>query len=451
MLKRLIAVLFAVFIAAGLAGIFARQSSGQQQRKEDHAAVVQLGERLFRDDRFSTPQGDLPANCAHCHLLDEDPQGWRAYTDFFNRSWVSYRSQDPRRLGLRNAPTILDAAQTPRLHYDGEFGSLEDLVKGTFSGRPMGWLPGEETQALDRVRAVVLNDKGEGAASNYPQQFKAAFDVEPEKLNREQIIDLIAKAVADFVRTLNSRQDAPYDRFITANGLERKSAAGESGVAFTSKLLAQISSLEAKEAIKLTKEFDGMALAGLKIFMRTDGAQSVGNCVACHTPPLFTDFSFHNIGISQREYDGVHGEGKFADMQIPTAAIAHRPSAQLREIPAIGKPNLVDLGFWNFVDLKTSTLRRAGENDDHLLQRMTAAFKTPTLRNLKYSQPYFHDGSVATLDVVMSEMIRLSKMARAGRVREGDEGLGRILITEAEIAPLVAFLNTLNEELKKGH
>ncbi|MDQ3012671.1 MAG: hypothetical protein M3X11_18420, partial [Acidobacteriota bacterium] len=179
-------------------------------------------------------------------------------------------------------------------------------------------------------------------------------------------------------------------------------------------------------------------------------AQSVGNCVSCHTPPLFTDFSFHNIGISQREYDGVHGEGKFADMQIPNAATARRPSAQLREIPAIGKPNLVDLGFWNFVDLKTSALRHADENDDHLLQRMTATFKTPTLRNLKYSHPYFHDGSVATLDVVMSEMIRLSKLARDGRVRNGDEELARIRITEAEIAPLIAFMNSLNEEMKKG-
>jgi cytochrome c peroxidase len=451
MLKHSILLLFAIFIAAGLAGVFAHPSLGHQQRKEDHAAVIRLGHRLFRDDRFSTPNGDLPANCAHCHLLDEDPQGLRAYTDFFNRSWVSYRSQDPRRLELRNSPTILDAAQTPRLHYDGEFGSLEELVKGTFCGRPMGWLPGEQTQAMDRVRDIVVNDKGEAGTSAYAQQFKSAFDVELGTLGREQIMDLIAKSVADFVRTLNTRQDSPYDRFVAANSLERKPAAGESSADFATKLIAQITKLEAKGTLKLNKDFDATPLAGLKIFARANGASAVGNCIGCHTPPLFTDFSFHNIGISQREYDGVHGEGKFADLQIPTAATARRPSAQLREIPAIGKPNLVDLGFWNFVDLTTTTLRRPKETDDQLLRRMIATFKTPTLRNLKYSHPYFHDGSVATLGQVMSEMIRLSKMARAGHMREGDEELGRILITEAEIAPLVAFLNTLNEELKKGH
>ena len=78
MLKRSILFLFALFIAAGLAGAFARPTRGQQQRTENHVAVVELGKRLFRDDRFSTPSGDLPANCAHCHLLDEDPQGLRA-------------------------------------------------------------------------------------------------------------------------------------------------------------------------------------------------------------------------------------------------------------------------------------------------------------------------------------------------------------------------------------
>jgi cytochrome c peroxidase len=450
MLKRSILLLFAIAIGAGLAGAFVRPTLGQQERKEDHAAVVMLGERLFRDDRFSTPNGDLPANCAHCHLLDEDPQGWRAYTDFFNRSWVSYRSQDPRRLELRNSPTILDAAQAPRLHYDGEFGSLEELVKGTFCGRPMGWLPGEEAQAMDRVRSVVLNDKGEGATSAYPQQFKNAFGVETKTLGRDQVMDLIAKAVADYVRTLKTRQDAPYDRFVAANGLERKPAAGENNLAFASKLIAQVNTLEAKGTLKLTKEFDATALAGLKIFMRTEGGSEVGNCVSCHTPPLFTDFSFHNIGISQREYDGIHGEGKFAAMLIPNAASIRRPAALFREIPSKSRPELVDLGFWNFVDLKT-TPRRAKETDDQLLRRMIAAFKTPTLRNLKYSHPYFHDGSVTTLEEVMTEMIRLGKMARAGRVREGDEGLARIILTEAEIAPLVAFMNSLNEEMKRGY
>jgi hypothetical protein len=96
-------------------------------------ASVRLGERLFRDARFSTPKGDLPASCSTCHLLDEDPQGVRGYADFFNRSWVSSRMKDRRRLEIRNSPTILDVADMPRLHFDGEFASLlDDVIKELF-------------------------------------------------------------------------------------------------------------------------------------------------------------------------------------------------------------------------------------------------------------------------------------------------------------------------------
>ncbi|MCG3162667.1 MAG: hypothetical protein JMDDDDMK_03962 [Acidobacteria bacterium] len=138
-------------------------------------------------------------------------------------------------------------------------------------------------------------------------------------------------------------------------------------------------------------------------------------------------------------------------MAIPDAASARRPSTQYRENPSKGKPGEADLGFWNFVDLKTSVSRRAGESDDAFLRRMIAAFKTPTLRNLAYTQPYFHDGSITTLEETLAEIIRLSEMARAGRVRESDEELAKIRIGAADVAPLVAFLNSLNEDLKRGY
>ncbi len=441
MLRKLVLLAFATFAALAFRAGWAGPALGQSVGKQDHTAIVRLGERLFRDERFSTPNGDLPASCSHCHMLGEDPQGPRAYADFFNRSWVSSRSQDQRRFELRNSPTIFDAGEMPRLHYDGEFASLEELVKGTFAGRPMGWLPGEEAQAYERARAVVLNDKGEVA---YRDQFKKAFGVELENLGRDETMNLIAGAVAQYCRTLNTRKDSAYDRFIALNKLGDKPAPGESGKDYAKRLLAGINSLERTGALKLTKDFERAALDGLRVFF---GAES-GNCATCHTPPLFTDHSFHNIGISQREYDRFHGEGKFAALQIPGAADAKRPSPQFRETPLKEKPGSADLGFWNFVDLKTSPLRREGESDDRFLQRMIAAFKTPTLRNLRYTHPYFHDGSLHTLEEVIGEMIRLSDMARAGSLREADDELARVRIAASDVEPLAAFLNSLNEDLK---
>ena len=443
---------FFCLMVSGFTGDLTRPAIGKSQQKLERSAVVRLGERLFNDERFSTPNGDLPASCSNCHMFDQDPQGMRAYADFLNRSWVSSRAQDRRRLGLRNSPTIFDVSEAPRLHHDGEFGSLEELVKGTISGRSMGWLPGEEAQAFERARAVVLNDSG---AEVYRNQFKAAFGVDVEKLNRDETVGLIARAVAGFVRTLNTRKDSPYDKFIEANRLEGKPARGEGGKAedgkaFARRLLAGINALESDGAIRLTKDFDAAALRGLKLFFDA----GAGNCATCHTPPLFTDFSFHNKGVSQLDYDRVHGadgEGKFAALPVPDAASARRPSAQFRENPSKEKPGEADLGFWNFVDLKTSPLRRAGESDDVFLRRMIATFKTPTLRNLSYTQPYFHNGSIQTLEETLGEIIRLSDMARAGRVREGDEELAKIRIGAAEIAPLVAFLSSLNEDLKRNY
>src|SRR5262245_4647878 len=115
-------------MAALVIGAFSFVAFGQSTSRSESSAAVRLGLRLFNDARFSSPKGDLQNSCGSCHLYDEDPQGLRAQTDFFSRSWVPWRATDPRREELRNSPTILDAGLMPRLHFDGEFNSLEDLV-----------------------------------------------------------------------------------------------------------------------------------------------------------------------------------------------------------------------------------------------------------------------------------------------------------------------------------
>jgi cytochrome c peroxidase len=250
------------------------------------------------------------------------------------------------------------------------------------------------------------------------------------------------------MRTQKSSRTTAYDLFVKANGLSAGPEQGEDSKLFAGRLLGSIAALEKKRALKLPRGFNAAALTGMKVFFRTEGSASAGNCVACHAPPLFSDFSFHNMGISQSEYDRVNGVGSFESLPIPVAADARRPSPQFREIPSKQKRGFADLGHWNFVDLRTSQLRRTGENDDQFLQRMIAAFKTPTLRNLDFTQPYMHTGGFSTIEDALSELQRLSELARAGRVRSGDEELSRIRITDADIASLVAFLRTLNEDFK---
>jgi len=431
-------------LAAGWPGHGRRHAVSVAQGRSE------LGARLFAEDRFSSPNGDFRQSCAHCHMTNQDPEGARAYTDFLPRSWVPWRSTDPRRDGLRNAPTLLDSSEMPRLHFDGEFGSLKELVKGTLSGRSLGWLPGEEKQAFAQAYAVVAGAQRETAKSgqSYAELFKEAYSVDIISMTQDQVLDWVATALSDFVRGLKSERTTPYDEFIRLNGLDESPSAAETPTAYSSRILKKLSDLQAQKRLKLNARFNQAALAGLKVFLRCDQRPGAGNCVACHAPPLFSDFRFHNMGISQGEYDKAHGDGAFAQLMIPDAASAARPAAQFKETASAAKPAQADLGYWNFVRLDSPD-RRPDETADSFLRRMIATFKTPTLRNLAYSQPYMHNGMYPTLEDALSELMANSDLARAGRVRSADELLSKIRISKADIAALTAFLSTLNQDLGK--
>ncbi|HEY6333294.1 MAG TPA: cytochrome c peroxidase [Blastocatellia bacterium] len=454
----------AAFSMIALPAIFAStasMSSDTRGKPGSAAAKAELGRRLFAEARFSSPNGDFRNSCSHCHMTDQDPEGMRAYTDFLRRSWVPWRSADPRRDGLRNAPTLLDAARMPRLHLDGEFGSIHDLVRGTLSGRSMGWLPGEEQKAFAQVYAVVLGNTTTREPDStpvdpartdlsYAELFKEAYSVDIDAVPPAEVVDLVTRALTDFVAGLKSERNTPYDDFMRLNGLDSSPGADESTLRYSARLLKMLAALQSRGTLKLADGFGNEALAGFRIFLRSDGAPGAGNCAACHVPPFFTDFGFHNVGISQEEYDGVHGAGSFARLTIPDAPAAVRPSDQMRETASADKPGETDLGYWNFVKLD-SPERHSGESDSAFLRRMIATFKTPTLRNLAYSQPYMHNGMYPTLEDAVTEIMRAGEMARAGRLRSADEKLARVKIRETDIRTLTTFLSTLNQNLGKTH
>jgi cytochrome c peroxidase len=78
-----------------------------------------------------------------------------------------------------------------------------------------------------------------------------------------------------------------------------------------------------------------------------------GNCATCHAGPNFTDNGFHNLGIAKAE--GQADEGRF-------------------KVRALAS--------------------------------MKGAFKTPTLRDVELTAPYFHDGSAPTLMAVVEHYER---------------------------------------------
>jgi cytochrome c peroxidase len=84
--------------------------------------------------------------------------------------------------------------------------------------------------------------------------------------------------------------------------------------------------------------------------------------------------------------------------------------------------------------------------DSILLDEAIARFKTPGLRDLSHSAPYMHNGQFATLNDIIGFYIGVSDQARAGTLRNGAVHLQGIALKAGDIAPLVAFLKSLNED-----
>lgn len=124
---------------------------------------------------------------------------------------------------------------------------------------------------------------------------------------------------------------------------------------------------------------------GFKLFIDPEK----GNCAVCHSAPNFTDNGFHNIGLKS------WGE-KNPDM---------------------------------------------GRYTERPLGLMKGAFKTPTLRDITLSAPYFHDGSATTLEEVMDHY------NKGGIVKTNlSPNMKTLSLSKKEQADVVAFLKSLTTE-----
>ncbi len=191
----------------------------------------------------------------------------------------------------------------------------------------------------------------------------------------------LLRAIASYERT-QMAFDSPFDRFI----------AGDASA------------------------IDDAAKRGWELF------NTRGRCNKCHAPSedardvtYFMDDDFHNIGIG---------------------IIRHNVVALARQAE-----QLVDSGDQTAVD------RAAIQTDMSALgrflitkkERDIAAFKTPGLRNVLVTGPYFHDGSQATLWDVMDHYNKGDGLQNPYL----DEDIQPLALTEGDIDDVVAFLASL--------
>jgi hypothetical protein len=473
----------------------------------------------------ANPFAGQSMNCRVCHLVDESPDpgttGTRTYADFARRSPIPDRG-DGRTHTPRNSPPLVNTSlardENFFLHFDGEFPSAEDLVVGTFTGRNFGWLASERDLAIAHVAGIIRRDDGTsplalscyglsystilaGTSPAIPEtcRLPETLRLDVNAVDDEAVVRGTAAIVAAYMRALVYQQDdagryigSPFDRFLILNGLPRQPESNESAIDYVRRLRAALAALPAPKLLDnpsvLAFEhheqpfaFGADALAGLRIFLAEPTAAAptadeiaaggVGNCVACHAPPHFTDFGFHNNGVAQEDYDGIHGAGAFAALAIP--GLAERQAAPETYLPASGlyptgagpflavpsaaNPGHTDLGVWNVLGndaipgaqatLQATLGRATGVTDmAQLLPLAIARFKTAGLRDLGQSPPYFHTGGAADLDAAVQHYVTTSAGARAGSVRNGDPELARIAITAGDVTALTAFLRALDED-----
>ena len=483
------------------------------------------------------PFAGMSMNCRSCHFVDEfvDAQGnnMRTYTDFVSRSPIPSRP-DGKATAPRNSPPLVNASLDrpggTLFHFDGEFSTLEDLIVGTFTGRNFGWLPGQKAEAIHHIAQVMRGDDGTGdiaqqfdglpyrelftgASPNIPDELRLppAFRVLILSASDQEIFDAVGRVVAAYVNGLRFSQTddggnlirSPFDVFLSRNGLPQQPNSGETPLDYSRRLLTLVNALGSPQFVTSNPNnptnlhgkfqfhpgqgfiFGAQELAGLKIFLTEPSAVpptapelaagQIGNCIACHAAPNFTDFKLHNTGVAQQEYDNPaigagHAAGAFAALAIPSLATRipddlpeteQHPTAsgRFRSIPSAGT-TLTDLGLWNIFlnpDMPNPQAKiRAILCDEHppaacpadnvLLDEAIARFKTPGLRDLGHSAPYMHNGQFDTLNEAVGLYLGTSNRARAGTLRNGINAVRGIALLPADIAPLAAFLKSLNED-----
>ncbi|HEX7767333.1 MAG TPA: hypothetical protein VF443_11500, partial [Nitrospira sp.] len=366
------------------------------------------------------PFAGTAMNCRACHMVDDvltaPGGGMRTYADFARRSPIPARA-DGKTHAPRNSPALvnstLDRPDGVLLHFDSEFSSIEDLVAATFTGRNFGWLPGEKAQAIAHVARVVRGDDGAGDLAqqfdglSYRVLFTGADPAIPDEFRLppqfrtfvgsgtdQEIFDAVVRVVAAYVNGLLFSQTedsgalirSPFDVFLGINGLPQQPDADETPIDYSRRLRTFINAPGFAPQFVTTNPnrqdgqfqfhsqpfaFGAQELEGLKVFLAEPAtlpaspaeliAGRIGNCLACHAAPNFTDFKLHNTGTAQKEYDDIHGAGQFSGLSIPNLATRNasyelflpatetHPAAlePFRAIPMVGSPGLTDLGAWN--------------------------------------------------------------------------------------------------------
>lgn len=334
---------------------------------------IVLGKLLFDDSNLSEPAGQ---SCSSCH------QSESFYSD---PGQIVSPGANPLLFGNRNAPSISYVKFNPELYWDRD---EQHWVGGFF-------LDGRAKSLQDQASAPFMNPLEMGnpnAAALIAKVKKAAYAAILEQVYGESVWD-------DEQTALGAITDAivAYEK-------------GPEFAPFTSKYDYY---LQGKEQLTALEQ------KGLEVFE----AGELGNCAACHPSqpsaqgelPLFTDFSYDNLGLPRP-----------AQLPFYSMEARHNPAGN----------DYIDTG------LAENPLINNGATEK-------GKFKVPTLRNIAKTGPYMHNGSFESLQAVVEFYNTRDTDTKWGKPEVADnvndEELGNLELNDDEIIALVAFMETLTD------
>jgi cytochrome c peroxidase len=378
--------------------------------------VEQLGKHLYFDKNLSDPPGQA---CATCH----DPvAGWAGESSEVNVGEAVYRGARAERAGNRKPPSAAYATQSPALYFDRK---EHHFVGGSFwDGRATGWLLGNP--AAEQAQGPYVNP--------------VEHNLRDEKTVVEQV------CTSDY---------APLFKHVYGKGIcktphQAYNAIGQALAAFEGSREVNAFTSKYDYYLKNPKRYPltRQEMRGLRLFED----EKKGNCAACHpsrpdkkgNSPLFTDFTYDNLGIPK-------------NLQNPFYIMP-------KEINPDGA-GWVDPGLGGFL----ATVPRFAKYAEESLGK----HKVPTLRNVdKRPHPGFvkafgHNGYFKNLeDIVrfynLRDVLPACSQLQSPKANENcwpepevrknlnTEEMGKLGLTPAEEKDIVAFMKTLTDGWTPG-
>lgn len=323
-------------------------------------------------------------------------------------------------------------------------GPAVSEVEMSFKGRPFSQigkkllpltaLGMQKVHPEDSVLGAYSNSPRQGIAAKYQALVQAAF--RPEWWNSKRIISIDANGKPTF----SSEGGTPHPKSTTQFTLMEYNFPLFFGLAiqmYESTLIANDTPFDRFAEGNLSALTDNQK-KGLEIF------QTKGKCINCHSGAEFTKASVKNVK-NERIERMIMGDGQEAIYDNGFYNIGVRPTQE--DIGVGGKDS-----FGN--PLSESRLAALGRFLDPKLdppissnERVVAdgAFKTPGLRNVELTAPYFHNGGQLTLSQVVDFYNRGGDFHQQN-IDNLDPDIQSLGLTDAEKQALVDFLKSLTDE-----